>query len=107
MNVSFNQRFLRDGVLDGMIKRIREIDKQNWTLEKMAIPTTAVIIELFELNRLLLKNVERYLDEVHQNDPEWYDRLLPLAHEIQEGLRNAFHGLEDEWDHFVEHANNI
>lgn len=107
MNESLNQRFLRDGVLDGMIKRIREIDKQNWTLEKMAIPTTAVIIELFELNRLLLKNVERNLDEVHRGDPEWYNKLLPLAHGIQEGLRNVFQGLEDEWEHFSKHSDTV
>jgi hypothetical protein len=101
MTTNSKKRFLRDGILDGMIKRLREIDNQNWTLEKMAVPTTAAIIELFELNRLLLKELENLLDKIKDCDPEWYESLLPMAHNIQEGLRNTYAGFEDEWEHFV------
>lgn len=106
MTTNTKQRFLRDGILDEMIKRLREIDNQNWTLDKMAVPTTAAIIELFELNRLVLKDLEKLLDKIKAHDPKWYSTLLPMAHNIQEGLRNAFEGLEDEWDHFINDASN-
>lgn len=96
------RRLLRDGILDEMIERLRQIDRQNWTLENMAVPTPIAIIKLFEMNRLILRDLEKQLEDVKsKNEMDWYQKLLPLAHHLQEGLRNTFDGVEEEWELFI------
>ncbi len=97
------RRFYRDGLLDEMIDILREIDKKTWTTNKIIVPSTAILIELFEMNRLILKKIEEDIDGITKDD-EWYQRLVHVAHNIQDGLRNAYNGIDDEINNVI---NNI
>lgn len=97
----YKKRFLRDGVLDQMIEKIREYDKKSWTTHETFMPSLASIIQLFQLNRFILKQLETQIEKLREKDSELYHEFKNIAAHLQEGMRSTFEGLEEECDSIV------
>jgi len=95
------KRFLREGVLDAIIKRMRYWDRRAWTIDHPFYPSFSTIISLFESNRHALQSVERLIEEFRRTGNRDREQLIRAASFIQMGLWNAYEGLEDEWSRII------
>jgi hypothetical protein len=95
------KRFLRDGVLDSMIEQIKVYDKKSWTHNDVFLPSFASILQLFQLNRFILKQIESQIETIRNDVGITRDELIHIASHLQDGLRNTFHGLQEECQRII------
>ncbi|MEW6233992.1 MAG: hypothetical protein AB1656_01270 [Candidatus Omnitrophota bacterium] len=101
------KRFLREGILDEIIKRMRHWDKHAWTINRPFYPSFSTIISLFESNRHALQSVEKLIEEMRRSEEPDQEKLIRAASFIQMGLWNAFEGLEEEWSQVIAEASRV
>jgi hypothetical protein len=93
---NYRRRFLRDGILDEMIRTLHDWDRIFFKEANLPPISLAALIQLFYANRLALQQVEQQIEKLRSTDPECVGELIKVAYTLQSGLRNTFTGIEDE-----------